>query len=139
MNLNWKAWSATTILLVVILAVVGTVGIIYAIGQLTIPGNGTVILTPTALTFSPSTLAWGDIEWGGEPKNRTVTITNNGGTATGALTINSVMPTGLTLTYDAGALSPIPAFGTKEIIFTLVAGTTSTPTSFTHTVLIDWT
>ena len=137
--MNWKTMSPLTVLLIVIIAMVGTVGVIYAVGQLTIPGNGTIVVTQTALTFSPSTLAWDNIEWGGAAKSRTITITNNGGTATGPLLISSVMPTGLTLTYNAGALSPIPAFGTKEIIFTLVADVTSTPASFTHTVLIDWT
>ena len=132
--MNFKTMSPITILLIVILALVGTVGVIYAIGQLAvIPGNGTVITT-AAVTALPATLEWGNITQN-TSKNITVTLTNIGGTDTGTLLITTTLPPGLSLTYDSAAA--IPAGKSRPINFTLTASPTVTLGNFTHVVNID--
>ena len=132
--MNWKTMSPITILIIIIVVLLGTVGVIYAFGQLSLPGNGTVIASVADVMASPTSFNWGPITQG-TSKNFTITITNNGGTATGALLISVPMPTGLTLAYDSAL--PIPAHDHRDIIFTLTASPTANIGPFTHTVTID--
>ena len=133
--MNWKTLSPITILLIVILALVGTVGVIWGIGQLAaVQGTGTVV-TAAILTSNPPSLTWGPITVGTN-KNITLTLTNNGETDTALLSINStVLPQGLMLTNNSTA--PIPAGTSVAIEFTLDADSTATLGAFTHTVTID--
>ena len=120
--MNFKTMSPITILTIVIVALVGTVGVIYAVGQLTtISGNVTVI-TQASVTADPDTLEWGSITRG-TSKTLPVTIHNSGGTPTGILIINNNLPAGLELTPDN--TDPIPAGGDSIIIFTLKASITA--------------
>ena len=132
--MNFKTMSPITILIIITLVLVGTVGVIYAFGQLTINGSGTVVASIAAVTVYPTSFDWGPMVQG-TSKNITLTLTNNGGTDTSPLLINTLMPTGLTLDHDGG--SPILAHSSRDIIFTLTASTTAPTVAFTHTVTID--
>ena len=133
--MNFKTMSPITILIIITLVLVGTVGVIYAVGQLAvIPTSGTVIATSAFLTVSPSTLTWGTIE---RDSLQTITllVTNTGGTDTEILSINNNLPSGLLLTPDSTA--PIVAGTGRNIVFTLTAGPTAPLGLFESTVTID--
>ena len=133
--MNFKTMSPLTILLIIVVALVGTVGVIYAAGQLlTIDGTVT-ITTKASVTADPSELAWGTLSQGAS-KDIPVTLYNTGDTATGALTINNNLhsSSGLTITYDNN--NPVPAQGSNTIIFTLKVSDTAPPVTTPHTVTI---
>ncbi|MCK9556390.1 hypothetical protein M0R36_11370 [bacterium] len=141
MNLNWKTTSPITLLIIITVSLLGAIGVIYAVGQLTLTGTGTVTPTVTPavdLTALPATLAWGDIAQGSS-KQIVVTITNNGDTDSAALLISTPnMPTGLTVTWELGAAAPIPARTSRDITFTLVAAADAQLGQFAHVLTIGY-
>ena len=136
--MNFKTMSPLTILIIIVVALVGTVGVIYAASQLLIPGEGTVVVTPAALTVTPTSFTWPPITKGGASIQGTLVLKNNGGTDTGTLMINCPMPLGMSLTVDDPTSTlPLAAGAQRSIEFTLTATSAAAPGVFSHTVTIS--
>ena len=117
--MNWKTMSPLTILLIVIIAMVGTVGIIYAVGQLDIGGSVEVTNTIPTLASNSSDLNWGQLTRTAS-KNMTLQLHNNGETATDALLITyPSFPSTYLSIQSFGELTAIPPDGYRDITFEL--------------------
>ena len=142
--MNWKTMSPLTILIIVILALVGTVGVIYAVGYFVeIGGNVTVISTDSYVTANTSILDWVTLTRD-ESKNMTVHLHNTGETDTGALliTYSDFPSSNLNIDYVRTIPSPltsIPAGESRDITFTLTALSDAERIAYNFGITIDYT
>ena len=143
MNINFKTMKPITLLIIITLALLGTIGIIYAASQvLTIPGQVRVIPTQentegVLLALNATTLDWGDVQYG-TPKTAAIEITNNGDTTSATLQIQPLTPDGILIEPNQGAATPIGPEETRTIIFTLTIAETVQPGQYGFVINIGY-
>jgi len=111
-----KLTKPAIIIIIGILLITTAIGV-YAITTLSIPTVGTITGSAN-LSASPSTIDWGTIPYGSTAAiSRTVTITNNGGQTTAALSMAATTSVGIVSWDDNGV--PLTAGSSKVVTFTL--------------------
>ena len=136
--MNFKTMSPLTILIIVIVILVGTVGIIYAVGQLDIGGKVTVVSTISNLVPSSAELDWGPLTRG-ESKDVILQLHNNGEMATEALLIEYPdFPWSDLGIARSGELTAIPPNGDRDITFTLTVLPNTVNALYTFEILIGY-